>query len=75
MKSRSHEIGSSKHRIGLIFDRHSDSTASDVSVKFQSDRSIPNTNLVALCKYIYNITIYTEITTAKTAPNGAATSF
>ena len=34
-------------RIALKFDRHIDSIAADVPVKFQSDRTIINTNLAA----------------------------
>ena len=33
--------------MALKFDRHIDSTAAEVPVKFQSDRTILNTNLVA----------------------------
>ena len=52
--SRSREIGSLNYRIALKFDRHFGSTAADVPVKFQSDRSILNTNLVAsrLCEIL-----------------------
>ena len=45
VKSRSHEIGTLNCRIALKFDRHIGSTAAEVPVKFQSDRTILNTNL------------------------------
>ena len=48
VKSRSHEIGTLNCRITLKFDRHIGSTAAEVPVKFQSDRTILNTNLAAL---------------------------
>ena len=47
VKSRSHEIGTSNWRIAFKFDRHIGSNAAEVPVKFQSDRRILNTNLVA----------------------------
>ena len=47
MKSRTHEIGTSNCRIALKFDRHIGSHAAEVPVKFQSDRTILNTNLAA----------------------------
>ena len=47
MKSRSHEIGTLNCRIALKFDRHIGSNAAAVPVKFQSDRTILNTNLAA----------------------------
>ena len=43
----SHEIGTLNSRIALKFDRHIGSTAAEVPVKFQSDRTILNTNLAA----------------------------
>ena len=45
VKSRSHEIGTLNCRIALKFDRHIGSNAAEVPVKFQSDRTILNTNL------------------------------
>ena len=47
VKSRSHEICTLNRRIALKFDRHIGSNAAEVPVKFQSDRTILNTNLVA----------------------------
>ena len=47
VKYRSHEIGTLNCRIALKFDRHIGSNATKVPVKFQSDRTILNTNLVA----------------------------
>ena len=47
MKSRSREIGGLNYRIALQFDRHIDSSAAEVPVKFQGDRTILNTNPVA----------------------------
>ena len=55
-KVSSHEIGTLNCRIALKFD----STAAEVPVKFQSDRTILNTNLVAsrlyetLRKYVFS---------------------
>ena len=43
--SRSREIGSLNYRIALKFDRHLASSAAEEPVKFQSDRTILNTNL------------------------------
>ena len=48
LKSRSREIGNLNYHITLKFDRHVDSTAAEVPVKFRSDRTILNTNLTAL---------------------------
>ena len=47
VKTRSHEIGTLNCRLALKFDRHIGSTAAEVPVKFQSDRTILNTNLAA----------------------------
>ena len=47
MKSRSREIGSLNYRLALEFDGRIGSSAADVPVKFQSDRTILSTNLVA----------------------------
>ena len=47
VKSRSHEIGTLNSYIALKFDRHIGSTAAEVPVKFQSDRTILNTNIAA----------------------------
>ena len=47
VKSRSHEIDTLNCRIALTFDRHIGSNAAEVPVKFQSDRTILNTNLAA----------------------------
>ena len=47
VKSRSHEIGTLNCRIALKFDRHIGSTAAEVPVKFQNDRTNLNTNLAA----------------------------
>ena len=38
-------IGSLNYRIALKFDRHIGSSAAEVPVKFQSDRTILDTNL------------------------------
>ena len=46
-KSRCHEIGSLNYCIAFKFDRHIGSIAAEVPVKFQSDRTILNTNLGA----------------------------
>ena len=48
MKSRSRKIGSLNYHIALKFDRHIDSDAAEVPVKFQSNRTMLNTNLMAL---------------------------
>ena len=48
MKPRGNEIGSLNYCIMLKFNRHIGSTATDVPVKFQSNRKILNTNLAAL---------------------------
>ena len=47
VKYRSREIGSLNYHIALEFDRHVGSTAAEVPVKFQGDRTILNTNLAA----------------------------
>ena len=44
MKSRSREIGRLNYRIAMKFDRHISSSAAEVPVKFQSDRTILNTS-------------------------------
>ena len=60
VRFRSHEIGTLNCRIALKFDRHIGSTTAEVSVKFQSDRTILNTNLAAsrvdeiLRKYVFS---------------------
>ena len=46
MKYRSREIGGLDYRIALKFDSHVGSSAADMPVKFQSDRTSLNTNLV-----------------------------
>ena len=51
MKSRSHEIDALNCCIALKFDRHIGSHAAEVPVKFQSDRTILNTNLAASILY------------------------
>ena len=48
VRSQSREIGNLNYRITLKFDRHISSTAAEVPVKFQSDCTIPNTNLKRL---------------------------
>ena len=57
VKSRSREIGTLNCCIALKFDRHIGSTAAKVPVKFQSDRTILNTNLAA--SRLYEILLYT----------------
>ena len=47
VRTRSHEIDTLNFRIALKFDRHIGSTAAEVPVKFESDTTIPNTNLAA----------------------------
>ena len=47
VKSREVSIGILNYRIALKFGRHIDSSAVDEPVKFQSDRTIFNTNLTA----------------------------
>ena len=47
VKSRSGENGSLNYGIALKFDRHIGSSVPEVSVEFQSDRTILNTNLAA----------------------------
>ena len=47
MRSRSHDIGCFNDSIALKFDRHLESTAAEVLVKFQSDRKGLNPNLAA----------------------------
>ena len=64
VKSRSHEIGTLNCRIALKFDRHIGSTASEVPVKFQSDRTILNTNLAASRLYeILQKDVFSDIET------------
>ena len=48
------EIGSLNYRNALKFDRHLGSTAATALVKFQNDRPVLNTNLVAsrLCEIL-----------------------
>ena len=48
MKSLSPEIGSLYFHTALKFDRLIGSSVAEVAVKFQSDQTILNTNLVAL---------------------------
>ena len=48
MKSRNREIGSLNNRIALRCDRDIDSSAAELPVNFQSDRTILNTNLGTL---------------------------
>ena len=48
MKSQSCEIDSLNDHITLKFDMHISSSAAEVPVKFQSDQTIMNTNLVDL---------------------------
>ena len=54
VKSRSSEIGGLNCRIALKFDRHFGSCTAEVPVKFQSNRTILNTNLAAsiLCEIL-----------------------
>ena len=47
VKSQSHETGTLNCHMASKFDRHMGSNAAEVPVKFQSDRTILNTNLVA----------------------------
>ena len=64
MKSRSHEIGTLNCCIALKFDRHIGSTAAEVPVKFQSDRTILNTNLAASRLYeILRKEVFSDIET------------
>ena len=52
IRYRSGEIGNLNYRIALKFDRNIDSSIAEVPVKFQSDRTILNTNLMdsGLCE-------------------------
>ena len=54
MKSRSREIGELNHSIALKFYRHSSSSAADVPVKYQSDRTTLNMIVAAsrLCEIL-----------------------
>ena len=63
--SRCREIGSLNYRIALKFDRHVGSTAAEVPVKFQSDRTILHTNLAAsrLCE-ILQLDVLSDIETS-----------
>ena len=62
VRSRSHKIGTFNCRIALKFDRHIGSTAAEVPVKFQSDRTILNTNLAASRLYeILRIDVFSDI--------------
>ena len=64
VKSRSHEIGTLNSRIALKFDRHIGSTAAEVPVEFQSDRTILNTNLAASRLYeILRKDVFSDIET------------
>ena len=64
VKSRSHEIGTLNYRIALKFDRHIGSIAAEVPVKFQSDRTILNTNLAASRLYeILRKDVFSDIET------------
>ena len=64
MKSRSHEIGTLNCRIALKFDRHIGSNVAAVPVKFQSDRTILNTNLAASRLYeILRKDVFSDIET------------
>ena len=64
MKFRSHEIGTLNCRIALKFDRHIGSNAAEVPVKFQSDRTILNTNLAASRLYgILRKDVFSDIET------------
>ena len=64
MKSRSHEIGTLNCRIALKFDRYIGSNAAEVPVKFQSDRTILNTNLAASRLYeILRKDVFSDIET------------
>ena len=47
MKSRSREIGRLNPRIALEFDRYTGSSITEEPVKWRSNRTILNTNLVA----------------------------
>ena len=64
VKSRSHEIGTLNCHIALKFDRHIGSNAAEVPVKFQSDRTILNTNLAASRLYeILRKDVFSDIET------------
>ena len=64
VRSRSHEIGTLNCRIALTFDRHTGSTAAEVPVKFQSERTILNTNLAASRLYeILRKDVFSDIET------------
>ena len=64
VKSRSHVIGTLNCRIALKFDRHISSTAAEVPVKFQSDRTILNSNLAASRLYeILRKDVFSDIET------------
>ena len=68
VKSRSHEIGTLNCRIALKFDRHIGSTAAEVPVKFQSDRTILNANLAASRLYeILRKDVFSDIETGPRA--------
>ena len=64
VKSRSHEIGTLNCHITLKFDRHIGSTAAEVPVKFQGDRTILNANLAASRLYeILQKDVFSDIET------------
>ena len=68
MKPGSHNIGSLIYDITLKFGRHLSSTTAEVPVKFQSDCTIPNTNLMAsrLCKILqWDVLSHTEMGAAE----------
>ena len=66
VKSRSHEIGTINCRIALKFDRHIGSTAAEVPVKLQSNRTILNTNLAA--SRLYEILLKDAFSDIETGP-------
>ena len=64
VKSRSHVIGTLNCHIALTFDRHIGSNAAEVPVKFESDRTILNTNLAASRLYeILRKDVFSDIET------------
>ena len=60
-------------RIALKFDRHIDSTAAEVPVKFQSDRTILNTNIAASRLYeILRKDVFSDIETGPRYPGSVS---
>ena len=69
VKPRCRKIGSLIYCITLKSDRHIDSNAADVPIKFQSNRTILNTNLVA--SRLHEILQYDFLSDIEMGPSNA----